>query len=345
MSEMILGERVEHPRAQQTRPYFPLALWSRATMWGAQLGIRSFVAAWMAAPDLPWPTHLIDDVARWLPRPRRTQIDSVTLSDCRAEWIRADGVGNSRAILYLHGGAFLTCGLNTHRAVASCLSRSADAPVLNVGYRMLPRHPISTAVADALEGYRWLCEAGYGPDEIVVAGDSAGGYLAFMTALSTKTAGLPKPAGVATISPLTDVSVERVGCRPTHGTMFPPRAATAFTRYLARAHTRMCVDGKPGPLISPVEEDLRDLPPVMIHAGSDELLVGDAELMSDRLHAAGVPCELHLWAGQEHAFAVAADATPESRRAITAIGRFVAHVTSSNTHRRQSRKSIAAVAS
>src|SRR6188474_973299 len=71
-----------------------------------------------------------------------------------------------------------------HRALVSCLSRSADAPVLSVGYRMLPRYPISSAVADALDGYRWLCETGYGDGDIVVAGDSAGGYLAFMTALS-----------------------------------------------------------------------------------------------------------------------------------------------------------------
>jgi acetyl esterase/lipase len=87
------------------------------------------------------------------------------------------------------------------------------------------------------------------------------------------------------------------------------------------------VDGEPGPLVSPVAEDLRDMPAVMIHAGADELLVGDAEMMADRLRASGVPCDLHLWAGQVHDFVVAGNATPESRRAIKTIGRFVQEVT------------------
>ena len=307
------GERLEHSRAPQARLHRAVSLQSRAIMLGAQIGIRSLVAAWMAAPNFPWPTRVIDDAARWLPKPRHTRIGAIALPHCRAEWIRAERCGTKRAILYLHGGAFLTCGLNTHRPLVSCLSRSSDAPVLNVDYRMLPRHPISSAVADALDGYRWLHETGYGAGDIVVAGDSAGGYLAFMTALSVAAAGLPKPAGVVAISPLTDIAPDRVACRTSRDcAMFPPRAAVMFARYLARAHSRITVDGQDGPLVSPIAEDLGDMPPVMIHAGADELLVDDAELMSDRLRAFRVPCDLHLWAGQVHDFAVAGNATPEA---------------------------------
>jgi acetyl esterase/lipase len=162
----------------------------------------------------------------------------------------------------------------------------------------------------------------------VVAGDSAGGYLAFMTALSVSAAGLPKPAGVVAISPLTDITPDRAAGRTARDCpVFPPRAAAMFARYLARAHARITVDGQAGPLASPVAEDLRDMPPVMIHAGVDELLVDDAELMTDRLRASGAQCDLHLWAGQVHDFPVAGNATPESRRAIKMIGRFVQDVT------------------
>jgi acetyl esterase/lipase len=294
---------------------------------GARFGIKPFVSAWMAVPDFPWPTGWVDGAAGWLPRPRRTQIGEIVLPHCRAEWVRAERSGTARAILYFHGGAFLTCGLNTHRALVSCLSRSADAPVLSVGYRMLPRYPISSAVADALDGYRWLCETGYGAGDVVVAGDSAGGYLAFMTALSIPAAGLPKPAGVVAISPLTDIRPDRAGCEKVRCSVFPLEAAAVFARYLARAQSRITVHGEPGPLASPVAEDLRGMPPVMIHAGADELLRGDAELMADRLRVSGVPCDLHLWQGQVHAFAVAAHATPESRRAIGMIGQFVQDVT------------------
>src|SRR5262249_38234327 len=157
---------------------------SQAILLATRFGIRPLMTAWMTAPDLPWPTRLVDDAAGWLPRPRNTHLRDIALPNCRAEWVRADGTGTARAVLYLHGGGFLMCGLNTHRTLVSCLSRSCDAPVLNVGYRMLPAHPISSAVGDALDGYRLLCESGYGDGEIVIAGDSAGGYLAFMTALS-----------------------------------------------------------------------------------------------------------------------------------------------------------------
>ena len=344
------GERVKHVSAQRTPSlHRAVSLRSRAVLLGARFGVKPFVSAWMAAPGLPWPTGWVDEAARWLPRPRHTQIGEIVLPHCRAEWVRAERSGTARAVLYFHGGAFLTCGLNTHRALVSCLSRSADAPVLSVGYRMLPRYPISSAVADALDGYRWLCETGYGDGDIVVAGDSAGGYLAFMTALSIPAVGLPKPAGVVTISPLTDIRPDRAGCgKAARCSVFPPQAAAVFARYVARAQSRITVDGEPGPLASPVAEDVHDMPPVMIHAGADELLRGDAELMTDRLRASGVPCDLHLWQGQVHAFAVAAHATPESRRAIGMIGQFVQDVTAhhhSPRNRRPSTTTALAVAS
>jgi acetyl esterase/lipase len=115
--------------------------------------------------------------------------------------------------------------------------------------------------------------------------------------------------------------------------VFPPQAAAVFARDVARTQSRIKVHGEPGPLASPVAEDLRDIPPVMIHAGADELLRGDAELMTDRLRTSGVPCDLHLWQGQVHAFAVAAHATPEGRRAIGIIGQFVQDVTAGDPAR------------
>src|SRR5262249_57400022 len=128
MSTTADRRRVEHAQAPRTRMHRAMSLRSRAIMLGAQVGIRSLVTAWMAAPDFPWPTRAIDDVARCLPRPRHTHLGGVALRHCRAEWVRAERCGTRRAILYLHGGAFLTCGLNTHRPLVSRLSRSSDAP-------------------------------------------------------------------------------------------------------------------------------------------------------------------------------------------------------------------------
>lgn len=132
------------------------------------------------------------------------------------------------------------CGLNTHRAVASEFSRRADATVLNVDYRMLPGNTVPNAVEDAVDGYRRLLDAGYEPHEVVIAGDSTGGHLAFTTALSLAKSGLPAPAAVATVSPLTDVRPERT--RPdVDCPMLPGAALQAIVRYLRHCHRHIAV--------------------------------------------------------------------------------------------------------
>jgi acetyl esterase/lipase len=220
------------------------------------------------------------------------------LENCVAEWIHAGSRSSKRAILYLHGGAFLTCGLNTHRSMVARLSKAADAGVLNVGYRMLPSHRISDAIDDGLSGIRWLRRRGFDADRIVIAGDSAGGYLAFMTTLAAIRSQLAKPAGVATISPFTNANpASKFAHRNANRcSMFPRGALSVFARYLRRAK-----------VVSPVDADLSLLPPVTIHASSDELLLADAETMADRLHTAGIRCDLHVWNGQIHDFPLAAD--------------------------------------
>ena len=85
-------------------------------------------------------------------------------------------------VLYLHGGAFLTCGAYSHGRLVSMLSSFADSPVLVPNYRKLPKHSISEALDDCYDGYRWLRRNGYQPHQIVLAGDSAGGYLALALA-------------------------------------------------------------------------------------------------------------------------------------------------------------------
>lgn len=109
--------------------------------------------------------------------------------------------------------------------------------------------------------------------------------------------------------------------------MFPGSAVQSLVRYIEGTHTRLTVDGEPGPLMCPLDNDLSVLPPVMIHAGHDELLRSDAESMARAVREAGVSCDLHLWRHQVHAFPIFADSVPESRRALAEAGRFVQSVT------------------
>lgn len=121
-----------------------------------------------------------------------------------------------------------------------------------------------------------------------------------------------EPAGIATVSPFTDTDPAR---KLKHRnarkcSMFTCRAFSRFAEYLSNAQV---LEGHGDSTVaSPVDADLSSLPPVTIHASSDELLVADAELMAKRLEASGIHCDLHLWDGQIHDFPLAADVLPEA---------------------------------
>ena len=150
-----------------------------------------------------------------------------------------------------------------------------------------------------------------------------------MTTLAAIRSPLGTPAGVVAVSPLTDADpAGKLGHRNARRcSMLTCGALSVFARYLRRAQLQERRGHSSGQVVSPVDADLSSFPPVSIHASSDELLFPDAELMAQRLDAAGIRCDLHLWEGQIHAFPVAADVLPEGRRAIRYIGDFVKEVT------------------
>ncbi|OBB05278.1 esterase [Mycolicibacterium conceptionense] len=298
---------------------------------GCRIAVKNVIRAWALQPDLAWPLGSIDRLAGLLPGRTTASVRAVKLPNCPAELVRAPGTSGRNAILYLHGGAFLTCGLNTHRALAARLSAAADALVLNVGYRMLPVCGLADAVEDALAGLSWLRRRGYGAERTVIAGDSAGGYLAFGTALRSLARGVVPAAGLAAISPLIDLDpAQKLAHRNiSRCSMFTGAALSAFARSVRRSQCRPngC-DAEP--LIDPATADLTGMPPVMIHVGADELLLADSELVAQRLADAHAPCELHIWSGQIHDFPLAADILPEGRQAIRYVGDFVKGVTASS---------------
>ncbi|WP_373454953.1 alpha/beta hydrolase [Rhodococcus sp. 06-462-5] len=319
------------PAATARRHYVRGAsLQSQMLSKGLQLTVRPFLAIWAQTPSLPWPMGLVDYAGLLVPQISGTTRSRVMLAECDAEWIRAEGTGSDRVVLYLHGGAFVCCGLRTHRRMTSRVSKHVDGAVLSVNYRMMPRNPISHAVEDGVDAYRFLLDSGYRPEQIILGGDSAGGYLAFMVTLALRTVGLPAPGGIFTMSPLTDMDPTRKLDHENASkcSVFPSNAVPALTALADRVDARIVVDGEVGPRVSPVDGDLTGLPPVLIQVGSTEMVYADAELMAQRLAVAGVDCELQVYEDQVHVFQ-AADFVPEARRALRAIGEFARNVSPS----------------
>jgi acetyl esterase/lipase len=304
---------------------------SQALACAIRLTVRPMLGVYARYNSLPWPYRLVDWSALGLRPLRGTRRRRVRLDGCQAEWLRASGVRSGRYLLYLHGGAFVCCGLRTHRRLVSRISSAADATVLAVDYRMLPRHPISTAVSDGVHGYRWLLDQGVAAERIVLAGDSAGGTLAFQVGLAAAARGLPRPAGIVALSPLTDFDATAKLVHPNarRDPLFAPGVLPVINDLADRTSVRLSLDGASGIPVSPVRGDLEVLPPTLIQVGSTEVLLPDAELMGERLAAAGVPCRLQVWDRQPHVFQAAADVVPEARAAIAEIGEFVRAVAAS----------------
>lgn len=302
-----------------------VSLGTRLTMWPT-LAVLSHV------PHLPWPFGMVDFVARALLPSPGTVRATVGLPNASAQLVRAPGVlpadGRRRVVLYLHGGAFLTCGVNSHSRISVALSKFADSPVLVVDYRLIPKHTIGMALDDCYDGYRWLRLRGYEPDQIVLAGDSAGGYLALALAQRLQ-AERETPAALVAISPLLQLEKDTKLTHPNAYTdaMFPPKAFDALVALVARAAAKHVVDGEPEDVYEPLDHIEPGLPQTLIHVSGSEVLLHDARLAARRLAAAGVPTEVRVWPGQIHDFQLAAPLIPEATRSLRQIGKYIREAT------------------
>ncbi len=294
--------------------------------------MRPTLAVLSHVPHLPWPFGLLDFAAKALLPTSGTVRATVGLPNASAQLVRAPGVlpadGNRRVVLYLHGGGFLTCGVNSHSRISVALSKFADAPVLVVDYRLIPKHSVGQAIDDCHDGYQWLRSRGYEPDQIVLAGDSAGGYLAMSLAQRLQAEG-ETPAALVAISPLLQLEKDPKCAHPNIHTdaMFPPKAFDALVALVARAAAKNVVDGKPEEVYEPLDHIEPGLPQTMIHVSGSEVLLHDARLAARRLAAAGVPTEVRVWPGQIHDFQMAAPLIPEATRSLRQIGEYIREAT------------------
>jgi acetyl esterase/lipase len=305
---------------------------ARVATLASRLTIRPVLAVGSYVPDLPWPWSLIDVASRVLLPVSATVRETVSLPNASAQLVRAPGVlpadGSRRMILYFHGGAFLTCGANSHGRLVEALSKFADSPVLVVNYRLLPKHSVGMALDDCHDAYQWLRRRGYEPDQIVLAGDSAGGYLALSLAQRLQQVG-EEPAALVAISPLLQLAKECKQAHPNIKTdaMFPARAFDALVELVAGAAEKNTADGRPEEIYEPLEHIKPGLPRTLIHVSGSEVLLHDAQLAASRLAAVGVPAEVRVWPGQVHDFQLTAPLLPEAVRSLRQIGEYIREAT------------------
>jgi acetyl esterase/lipase len=246
------------------------------------------------------------------------QVEARDAGGVKAEWLVPPGAAAGRVIQYLHGGGYVIGSPNTHRSLAGELARAAGAAALVLDYRLAPENPYPAAVDDSVAAYRWLLAGGHAPEDVVLAGDSAGGGLVVATLLALKDAGLPMPAAGISISPWCDMTGtgESVTAR---AALDPMTNAEGLGRMAA--HYLNGADPKT-PGASPIFGNLGRLPPLLIHVGECEILFSDSDTLHKRAAAAGVDVTFEEWPRMIHVWHAFHPFLAEARTAIKQAGAF-----------------------
>ena len=253
------------------------------------------------------------------PTPPDVKVERVNAPAAPAEWLRPPSAEPGRVVLYLHGGGYVIGSPRSHRHLAAAIAGAAGASALLLDYRLAPEHPFPAAVEDATSAYRWLLDQAIAPERIVIAGDSAGGGLTVATLLALREARVPLPAGGVCISPWVDLTCGGASYRTMAAA--DPIVRRAGVEEMARAY--LGATPPRTPLASPLFADLRGLPPLLIHVGSDEVLLDDAVQLAERAKAAGVDATLEIYDRMIHVWHWFLPMLDEAQTAVEAIGRFV----------------------
>ncbi len=270
---------------------------------------------------VPGMRRAIDNLAtRYMGQPpAHVHVTSVLAGGVDGEWISSGKPNKDRVLLYLHGGGYIVCSIETHRNLIWRMARTINGRALAINYRLAPEHPYPAAVDDAEASYRWLLENGTKPENIVVAGDSAGGGLTFALMVRLKALGLPLPAACIGLSPWTDLAATGKSLKRNarKDPMFDPAMLPrAIDLYAQGVDTH-------NPEVSPLYADHTDFPPTLIQVGSTEILLDDSRRMAASLQQSGVECELDVWRGMPHVWQVFSQKMPEGREAILRMGHFM----------------------
>ena len=253
------------------------------------------------------------------PLPADVTVTAAVLGGVPTAEITVDGIDSRQVVLYFHGGVYVLGDAFMAAGLASQVGRRARAKVISVDYRLAPEHPYPAAVQDALATYDALLRNGARPSDIAFAGESAGGGLAVATLVNARDHGLPLPAAAFLMSPYADLTLGGTSMRTKREVdplLSRENLQPRVTDYTAGQ------DAASG-LISPVFADLSGLPPLIIQAGTHEVLLEDALRLAQQAASADVEVILDVTPGVPHVFQAYHALLDEATAALDRAGLFL----------------------
>lgn len=244
---------------------------------------------------------------------------NVVQGDIKGSWVTPKNQDSAVTIFYLHGGGYAFYPKSFYDNLAAMIAFSARSKLFAADYRLSPEHKFPSQIEDAIKAYRWLLGEGVDPRRLVVAGDSAGGNLTLALLLSLRDLKLPLPALAICLSPATDFGDSGAGApESSEYDWITQEMAMTWADWFCTGEQRS------NPLVSPVNADLRGLPPMYIQAGGAEILLPSIQMFVQRAKGQGADVVLETWPAMNHDFQAFGEDVPQSAEAIRRIGEVVA---------------------
>jgi acetyl esterase/lipase len=276
-------------------------------------------SAFPAGIDVSEQRRLLRELVSAQPLPADVTVTAAVLGGVPTAEITVGGIEPRHVVLYFHGGVYVLGDAFLAADLASQVGRRTRAKVISVDYRLAPEHPYPAAVDDALAAYEALLRSGTAPSDIAFAGESAGGGLAIATLVNARDHGLPRPAAAFVMSPYADLTLSGA-------TMETKRAADPLlSRENLQARVTDYTSGHDAALglISPIFADLTGLPPLIIQAGTHEVLLDDAVRLAQQAATADVQVTLDITPGVPHVFQAYYPILDEATAALDRAGQLL----------------------
>jgi monoterpene epsilon-lactone hydrolase len=276
-------------------------------------------SAFPVGSDVNEQRRLLRELLSAQPLPADVTVTAAALGGVPTAEITVDGIEPRHVVLYFHGGVYVMGDASLTADLASQVGRRTQAKVISVDYRLAPEHPYPAAVDDALAAYEALLHSGIAPSNIAFAGESAGGGLAIATLVNAHDRGLPLPAAAFVMSPYADLTLA--------GTTMQTKREVDPLMSLEALQDRVndYTSGQDAALalISPVFADLSGLPPLIIQAGTHEVLLDDALRLARQAATADVEVTLDITPGVPHVFQAYYPILDEAAAALDRAGQFL----------------------
>lgn len=256
--------------------------------------------------------------SRYARIPKEITVKPQLIEGIKSEWLIPDGADPEKVILYVHGGGYVAGSCNDHRGFVSKFAKNTGVTNLTYEYRLAPENPYPAALDDSVKIYQWILSEGFKPENILIAGESAGGGLCLAILLALKERHIALPAAAVAISPWTDLTCSSDSYRTKNKVSLAPlNSWTVFSKHYTGDNQVT------SPLISPLFGDLKGLPPIFINSGVDDELYEDGERFYLKARSAGVDITFRPGAGMVHCYPLLAPMFKEATEAMDEIVDFI----------------------